>query len=94
MAGGKLGDKGDRTPDLTIANRALYQLSYIPESADAWAIIQQGMCCLAAGRSWKNWGLVEGNETEIGLGLRNLYVQLCDLYVVFFNLYLKVRNLY
>ena len=28
--GEKLGDKGIRTPDLTGAIRALYQLSYIP----------------------------------------------------------------
>jgi hypothetical protein len=27
------GDKGDRTPDLKIANLALSQLSYIPKSA-------------------------------------------------------------
>lgn len=25
------GDEGDRTPDLSIANAALYQLSYVPD---------------------------------------------------------------
>jgi hypothetical protein len=35
----KIGDKGIRTPDLTGAIRALYQLSYVPEDNSRLLII-------------------------------------------------------